>query len=56
MDLLVGLYLAILMERYGGPQTALIIALLGGLYIDIIMNRYGGPHIALTIACLVATT
>jgi hypothetical protein len=38
------------MVRYGGPQTALTIALHGGLYLTIIMDRYRGPHTALTIA------
>jgi hypothetical protein len=37
------------MDRYGGPQTGLTIALRGGLYLAIIMGRYGGPHTDLTI-------
>jgi hypothetical protein len=40
------------MDRYGGHQTSLIIALLGGLYIAIIMEPYLGLHTALTIASL----
>jgi hypothetical protein len=38
------------MDRYGGPRTALTIALLEGLYLAITMDRYGGPQTALTIA------
>jgi hypothetical protein len=38
------------MDRYGGPQTALTIALHGGLYLAIIMDSYGGRQSALTIA------
>jgi hypothetical protein len=38
------------MDRYGGPQTPLTIALPGGLYLVIIMDPYGGPQTALTIA------
>jgi hypothetical protein len=38
------------MDRYGGLQTALTIALPGGLYLDIIMDRYGGPQTALIIS------
>jgi hypothetical protein len=45
-----GLYLAIITDRYRGPQTALTIALPGSLYIAIIMDRYGWPQTALTIA------
>jgi hypothetical protein len=41
-----------MMERYGGPQTALTIALLGGLYLAIIMDRYAGTQSALIIALL----
>jgi hypothetical protein len=37
------------MDRYGVPQTALIIALRGGLYLAIIMDRYAGPKTTLTI-------
>jgi hypothetical protein len=44
------------MDRYGGPQTALTIALLGGLYLAIIMGRYGGHHTPLTLTCLEAST
>jgi hypothetical protein len=51
--MLVGLYLAIEMDRYGGPQTSLIIGLLGGLYLAIILDRYGLPQTALNIAFLV---
>jgi hypothetical protein len=40
------------MDRYGGRQTALTIALLGGLYLAIIMNRYGRPQTAVTIFLL----
>jgi hypothetical protein len=45
-----GLYLAIIMDRYGGTLTALTIGLHGGLYVAIIMDRYGGPLTGLTIA------
>jgi hypothetical protein len=45
-----GLYIAIIMDRCGGTQTTLNIALLGDLYIAIIMDRYGGPQSALNIA------
>jgi hypothetical protein len=38
------------MDRNGGPQTALTIALNGGLYLAIIIESYGGPETALTIA------
>jgi hypothetical protein len=31
------------MDPYGGPQTALIIALRVGLYIEFIIDRYEGP-------------
>jgi hypothetical protein len=34
-----GLYLANIMDRYGGPDTALNIALHLGFYLDIIMYR-----------------
>jgi hypothetical protein len=37
------------MDRYGGPQTALTIALPGGFYFAIIMDRFGGPQTVLTI-------
>jgi hypothetical protein len=45
-----GLYLAIIMDRYEGPNTTLSIALHGGLYLSVIMDRYERPHPALTIA------
>jgi hypothetical protein len=48
--LLGGLKLAIIMDPYVGPETALTIALHVGLYLAIIMDRYGGPHTTLTIA------
>jgi hypothetical protein len=38
------------MDRYGGPQTAVSIALYGGLYLAIIMDSYGGRQNALTLA------
>jgi hypothetical protein len=38
------------MDRYGGPQSALTIALHGGFYLAIIMDCYGGTQTALTIA------
>jgi hypothetical protein len=38
-----GLYLAIIMDRYGGPQSTLTIALHRGLYLCIIMDPYGIP-------------
>jgi hypothetical protein len=38
------------MDRYGGLQTALSIALHVGLYLTIIIDRYGGPQTALNIA------
>jgi hypothetical protein len=38
------------MDCYGGPQTALNMALHGGLYIDIIMHRYVMNQTALTLA------
>jgi hypothetical protein len=44
------LYLAIIIVRYGGPFSALTIALLRGLYLAIIMVRFEGPLSALTIA------
>jgi hypothetical protein len=49
IDMPVGLYLAIIMDRYTGLQTPLNIALPVGLYIAIIMERYGGPKTAVTI-------
>jgi hypothetical protein len=45
-----GLYVAHIMDRYGGHHTVLTIALPGGLYLAIIIDRSGGPHTALTIA------
>jgi hypothetical protein len=42
--------MAIILDRYRGPQTSLTIALLGGLYLAIIMDRHEGLHTALTIA------
>jgi hypothetical protein len=47
-----GLYIAIIMDRYGGPHSALTIACLGGLYLAIIIDRNGGLHTALTVALL----
>jgi hypothetical protein len=35
-----GLYLAIIMDLYVGPQTPFTIALLRGLYLAIIFDRY----------------
>jgi hypothetical protein len=35
-----GLYSAIILDRYVGPQSALTIALLRGLYSAIILDRY----------------
>jgi hypothetical protein len=35
-----GVYLAIIMVRYGGFHTYLIIALNGGRYLSIIMDRH----------------
>jgi hypothetical protein len=54
--LLGGLYIAIIMDRYGEPHTALTIALLEELYLAIIMDCYGGPQTLLTIALLEAST
>jgi hypothetical protein len=39
-----------MLYRYGGPLTALTIALNGGLYLAIIMDLYEGPRTALIIA------
>jgi hypothetical protein len=39
-----------IMDRYGGPLTAITIALHRSLYLAIIMDRYGGPLTAVTIA------
>jgi hypothetical protein len=44
--------MAIIMDRYGGPQIYITTALHGGLYLAIIMDRYGGPKSCLTIAML----
>jgi hypothetical protein len=38
------------MDRYGGPQTALTIALHRGLFLSIIMDRYERLLTVLTIA------
>jgi hypothetical protein len=38
------------LDRYGGPQTPLTIALLRGLYSPIILDRYGGLQSPLTLA------
>jgi hypothetical protein len=38
------------MDRYGGPHSALTIALHRGIYLAIIMDRNGVPQSALTIA------
>jgi hypothetical protein len=38
------------MDRYGGHQTVLIIALHVGIYLAIIMSRCREPHTSLTIA------
>jgi hypothetical protein len=38
------------MDRYGGLQTALTIALHGGLYLAFIMDRYRRHQTPLTIA------
>jgi hypothetical protein len=40
------------MDRYGGTQSALNIALLGGLYIAIITDGYGGPILRLQYTLL----
>jgi hypothetical protein len=40
LALLLGLYLAIIMDHYESPHTALTIDLLGGLYLAIILDRY----------------
>jgi hypothetical protein len=47
-----GLYLAIIIDRYGWPQIDLTIALHGGLYLAIIMDGYGVPQTPLTKALL----
>jgi hypothetical protein len=51
-----GIYLAIILDRYEGPQTPLNIALLRGLYLAIILDRYGGHQTALLQNCLGAST
>jgi hypothetical protein len=38
------------MDRYGGPQTAVTIAMHGVLYLANIMDLYGVPQTALIIA------
>jgi hypothetical protein len=43
------------MDRYGEPETALIIALHGGLYLAIIMDRYSEPETARTKPCMEAS-
>jgi hypothetical protein len=45
-----GLYIASILDRYGGPLTSLTIALSAGLYLAITMDPYGRPQTALTIA------
>jgi hypothetical protein len=45
-----GIYLAIIMNRYEGPQPALTIALHGGLYLATIMDHHERPHTDITIA------
>jgi hypothetical protein len=35
-----GLYISIIMDRYGGPQTVLTIDLRGGIYLSMIMVHY----------------
>jgi hypothetical protein len=52
MPLPEGFYLAIIMDRYEGPQTPLIIALHGGLYIAIIMDRHEGTKLHLLQPCI----
>jgi hypothetical protein len=47
-----GFYLAIIMDRYGGPQNGLTIALHGGPYLAIIMELYRGLQTALIIGLL----
>jgi hypothetical protein len=43
------------MDGFGGPQTALTIALHGGLYLAIIMDRYVGPELYLLLPCMEAS-
>jgi hypothetical protein len=38
------------MDRYGGPQIALNIALHGSLYLAFTMDRFEGPQTTLIIA------
>jgi hypothetical protein len=45
-----GLCLAITMDRYAGPRSAITIALHGSDFLPIIIDRYCGPHTLLTIA------
>jgi hypothetical protein len=44
------------MVRYGGPLTALTIALQRGLYFAIIMDRYVGPSLPLLYPRIGAST
>jgi hypothetical protein len=48
--LYIGLYMAFIMERYGGHNSALIIAIHRGIYIAIVIDRYAGTQSTLTIA------
>jgi hypothetical protein len=50
--LLGDLYLRIIMDRYGGPQTTITTPLLGGLYLAIIIDLYGQPQTSVTISLL----
>jgi hypothetical protein len=43
------LFLAVIVDRYRRPQTALTIGLRAYINIAIIMDLYGGPQTALTI-------
>jgi hypothetical protein len=45
--LIIGLYLAILMDRYEGTHSAHTIALLISLYMDIIVDQHKGPIVPL---------
>jgi hypothetical protein len=45
-----GLYFAIIMDYYGGTQSAFNIALHACLYLAIIMDLYGWPKTAINIA------
>jgi hypothetical protein len=42
-----GFYLAIIMERYEGPHTALTVVLHRGLYFEFILDHYEGPILPL---------